>query len=145
MIADVRATGGCLCGEIRYAVHGPLRDVIVCHCGDCRRWHGHASAMSSAHRDDVSIDQPGSVRWFTVPGDGLRPRRGFCPTCGSSLLWDAPERSTIGITAGTMDSPTGLRTSGHVYVSKASDYEVFADGLPQRADAAAMAAALPPT
>ncbi|CAN5573032.1 hypothetical protein BH18ACT8_BH18ACT8_15480 [soil metagenome] len=101
--------------------------------------------MSSAHRDDVSIDQPGSVRWFTVPGDGLRPRRGFCPTCGSSLLWDAPERSTIGIAAGTMDPPTGLRTSGHVYVSKASDYEVFADGLPQRADAAAMDAALPPT
>ena len=87
--------------------------------------------MTSARRADVVIDRPASVQWFTVAGDGPLPRRGFCPTCGASLFWDAPERPTLGITAGTLDEPTGLRTVRHVYVAHASDYELIVDdGLP---------------
>ncbi len=144
-VADVRATGGCLCGEIRYVVQGALRDVLICHCVDCRRWHGHACAMTSALRGDVIISPADSVRWFSVVGAGPGPRRGFCPACGASLFWDAPERPTLGITAGTLDQPTGLRTSGHVYVSQAADYELLVDdGLPHCAGPALTDAALPP-
>ena len=28
---DQSATGGCLCGAIRYAVAAPLKNVIACH------------------------------------------------------------------------------------------------------------------
>lgn len=134
VIAGVRATGGCLCGGIRYVVRGALRDVIICHCVDCRRWHGHACAMTAALRADVTISPPESVRWFTVPGEAPRPRRGFCPVCGASLFWDAAERSTLGITAGTLDQPTRLRVKEHVYVSQASDYELpLDDGLSHHA------------
>lgn len=139
VVADISTTGRCLCGEITYVVRGPLRDVLICHCGDCRRWHGHACAMTSALRGDVVISPADSVRWFSVAGEGPRPRRGFCPTCGASLFWDAPERSTLGIAAGTLDQPTGLRTKAHVYVSQASDYELLVDdGLPHHAGAAAI-------
>ncbi|MBA2478859.1 MAG: GFA family protein, partial [Sporichthyaceae bacterium] len=131
---EVRAAGRCLCGRVTYVVRGPLRDVLICHCADCRHWHGHAAAMTSARREDVIIGAPESVGWFTVPGDGPRPRRGFCSRCGASLFWDAPERATIGISAGTLDQPTGLRSVGHTYVSQASDYELLLDdGLPRRA------------
>ncbi len=127
-------------------MRGRLRDVLICHCVDCRRWHGHACAMTSARREDMAISDPGLVRWFTVAGDGPRPRRGFCATCGASLFWDAPERPTIGIAAGTLDPPTGLKTVGHVYSSQASDYELLIDeGLPVRSGAASTDAALPPT
>ncbi len=144
-VADVRATGGCLCGCITYVVRGPLRHVLICHCVDCRRWHGNACAMTSARRGDVVVSEREPIRWFTVPGDGPRPRRGSCPRCGASLFWDASERSTIGITAGTLDQPTGLRTMGHVYVSQASDYELFADdGVPHYSGAASPETALPP-
>ncbi len=142
---EVRASGGCLCGEVTYVVHGPLRDVLICHCVDCRRWHGHAAAMTSAHRGDVTVSAPESVRWFTVVGDGPRPRRGFCSRCGASLFWDAPERETIGIAAGTLDQPTGLESIGHVYVSQAADYEhLVDDGLPHSTGAAETDAASPP-
>jgi hypothetical protein len=89
--------------------------------------------MTAASRGDVVVDPTDSVRWFALPGDDPRPRRGFCPACGSSLFWDAPERPTLGIAAGTLDPPTGLRTAGHIFVSHASDYELTADGLPYSA------------
>lgn len=139
------ASGRCLCGRISYAVRGPLRDVLICHCTDCRRWHGHTAAMTSARRGDVIVNDADSVQWYTVLGEGPRPRRGFCPSCGASLFWDAPERATIGISAGTLDQPTGLRSVGHTYVSQASDYELLLDdGLPRRAGAASTDAAEPP-
>jgi len=43
----VRATGGCLCGAVRYEVLGPLRDVVLCHCSHCRRTHGHVAAYAA--------------------------------------------------------------------------------------------------
>ena len=42
------ATGGCLCGGVRYKVARPLRDVVLCHCSMCRRTHGHVGAYTAA-------------------------------------------------------------------------------------------------
>jgi len=41
-----QVTGSCLCGAVRYAIAGALRDVVLCHCAMCRRTHGHVSAYS---------------------------------------------------------------------------------------------------
>ncbi len=126
------ATGRCLCGAVRYEVNGPLRDVLICHCVECRRWHGHVSASTAASRDDLVLTQDRGLRWFQSPGSDASARRGFCVECGSSLFWDAPRRKTISIAAGTLDGPTGLRLAGHWYVSQAADYhELPDDRLPR--------------
>jgi len=39
---QIAAIGGCLCQAVRYEIHGPLRDVIACHCTQCRRTSGHS-------------------------------------------------------------------------------------------------------
>ena len=49
------ATGGCLCGAVRYRVDGSLRDVLICHCEECRRWNGHFSANTAARREDLVL------------------------------------------------------------------------------------------
>jgi hypothetical protein len=122
-----RATGGCLCGALRYEVRGALRDVLLCHCRECRRWHGHVAAFTAAARDDVHLVEDGGLRWFADAPSETRARRGFCARCGASVLWEAPDRETIGIAAGSLDSPTGLSTTGHIYVSEAGDYYELAD------------------
>ena len=33
-------TGGCLCGELRYEITGPVSIVANCHCTMCRRASG---------------------------------------------------------------------------------------------------------
>lgn len=126
------ATGRCLCGAVRYEVDGPLRDVLICHCDECRRWHGHFSASTAALREDLVLVEQRSLRWIASPNSDAGARRGFCAECGSSLFWDAPARPTISIAAGTLDGQTGLRVAAHWYVSQAGDYyELPSDGLPR--------------
>jgi hypothetical protein len=125
------ATGGCLCGAVRYEVRGTLRDVLLCHCEECRRWHGHVSASTAADKSDLVLTEQRGLRWIDSPRSDARARRGFCGECGSSLFWDPPARRTISIAAGTLDSGQGLRVVSHWYVSQAGDYyELPDDGLP---------------
>jgi hypothetical protein len=127
-----RATGRCLCGAVQFEVRGPLRDVLLCHCLECRRWSGHVFAATSAQKDDLVLLASDALRWIASPESESDARRGFCAECGSSLFWDAPARETISIAAGALDEPTGLRTIGHVYVSQVGDYyELLDDGLPR--------------
>jgi hypothetical protein len=118
----VTAGGRCLCGSVRYEVRGPLRDVLICHCRECRRWGGHVAACTAARREDLRLVGQQGLRWIDSPDSDAHARRGFCGECGSSLFWDAPDRDTISICAGTLDPPTGLRISGHIYAEQAGDY-----------------------
>lgn len=123
--------GRCLCGAVSYEVRGPLRDVLICHCTECRRWHGHVSASTAAHKDDLVLLEARGLRWIDSPRSDAGARRGFCCECGSSLFWDPPRRETISIAAGTLEGATGLRAVGHWYVSEAGDYyDLPEDGLP---------------
>ena len=132
MSVRARASGRCLCGAVRYEVRGPLRDVLLCHCVECRRWGGHVFAATAARREHLVLLESGGLRWVASPESESEARRGFCGECGSSLFWDAPARDTVSIAAGTLDEPTGLRAIGHVYVSQAGDYyELPEDGLPR--------------
>jgi hypothetical protein len=121
--AHVRATGGCLCGAVRYEVRGPLRDVIVCHCSRCRRSHGHFAAYAACQASDLELTGSGTLRWFEQDGRS----RGFCSVCGSSLFWRADGRDTVSIAAGTIDEPTGLTTVAQIYTADRGDYYAPAD------------------
>ena len=74
------------------------------------------------------IGEAEALRWIESPESDHGARRGFCGTCGSSLFWQAAGGERIGITAGTLDPPTGLRVAAHIYTHQASDYEPSATG-----------------
>lgn len=125
-----RATGSCLCGAVRYAVHGPMRPVIMCHCGQCRRQSGHHVAATACRREHLEVLDEGTLAWFAP--DTIA-RRGFCSRCGSNLFWSRLEPDAgeyISIMAGTLDGPTGLKAIAHIFVADAGDYYSIADGLP---------------
>jgi hypothetical protein len=122
-----RPAGGCLCGAIRYTVYGPLREVVACHCGRCRRQHGHVAAYTAAAMDDVAISEGGALTWYVADDR----QRGFCNQCGSSLFWRRTGADRVSIAAGTLDGPTGLRTARHIFVESKGDYYEIADDLPR--------------
>lgn len=111
--------GSCLCGEVVYEVHGPLRNVIACHCLQCRKQTGHYMAATSARRADLRMVKDAGLRWYQ---SSQQARRGFCGVCGSVLFWSSEGRPDISITAGTIDGPTGVVTEGHIFCASKGDY-----------------------
>ncbi len=123
---EPRATGGCLCGAVRYEVRGPLRPVVNCHCGQCRRTHGNFAAYSSAARPDLVLTEDRGLKWYASSDYA---RRGFCGACGASLFWEPLGRDRIAIAAGGIDEPSGLKTIRHIFTAHKGDYYEIADGL----------------
>lgn len=122
------ATGGCLCGAVRYTAQGEPMNVRICHCSLCRK------AMASPFfaraifpRDAVSIE--GETAGFP---SSARLMRRFCPRCGTRLFAepnDAPAR--IGIALATLDDPNRFAPDCHIFTADKLDWIVIADGLPQ--------------
>jgi len=127
---QLRATGGCLCGAVKYEVRGTLYNVINCHCSKCRSIHGHISAYASSKREDLKLVEQSGLKWFrSVKDETPNVYRGFCKECGGSLFWEARGDVYIYISAGTLDQPTGLKTAGHIWLSQAGDYYELSDDL----------------
>jgi hypothetical protein len=113
------ANGSCLCAGVRFSVAGPLRAVIACHCGQCRKTSGHYVAATSAARGDVRFAAEAPLRWFD---SSATARRGFCETCGSSLFWEEPGSGRLSIHVGCLDDATGLTTAAHIFCADKGDY-----------------------
>ena len=114
-------TGGCVCGAVRYEVRGPLRQILVCHCVECRRWAGRAWTATAARLDDLVIE--GDVVWFRSPRSEYGADRGICSRCGASLFWRGPGLDRISIGAGTLDDPSGLDVAAHIWIEQGADWE----------------------
>jgi hypothetical protein len=126
-----RVTGSCVCGAVRYEVDGPLRDVIVCHCAMCRKTHGHVGAYTAAPKTALHIVEGRGLKWYA---SSEKARRGFCGECGGTLFYDRLQKDHMSIAAGTLDPPTGLKTTLQIWVASRGDYYEIDPGIPQRED-----------
>lgn len=121
-------TGSCLCGAVRYRVTGPMRQVVGCHCRQCRKQTGHYMAASAVRLVHFELTQDRGLKWYRASEEA---RRGFCAECGSTLFWQADGADTIALAAGAIDDDTGLATEAHIFVADKGDYYDLDDGLPQ--------------
>jgi hypothetical protein len=103
-----------------------MRGVVHCHCGQCRRWHGHVGAYTNAAVKNVTLTGGRHLKWYRSSGFA---RRGFCARCGSSLFWRHDKADTMSIAAGTLDAPTGLRSVANIFVAHRGDYYRITDRL----------------
>jgi hypothetical protein len=122
------ATGGCLCGAVKYQINGPRGDIVACHCGQCRRQGGHFWASTSARRADLALTEERGLKWYQ---SSPQARRGFCGECGSNLFWEGEGMDDVFILAGSLDKPTGLRLASHIFVADKGDYYDIDDDLPR--------------
>ena len=121
-------TGHCLCGSVRFRTKGPLREVIACHCSQCRRQTGHFYAATNVTNDTLTVEGAENVTWYRASDTASR---GFCHTCGSALFWKGDGAGYTSIMAGTFDQPTGLTIGVHIYCADKGDYYEIDDGAPQ--------------
>ena len=111
--------GSCLCGGVVFAVAGPLRPVVACHCTQCRKMSGHFWAASSVPEAAFALVQAGALRWYRSSD---MAERGFCGDCGSSLFWRPFGQGTLHFAPGALDGKTGLAIAEDWYLADAGDY-----------------------
>ncbi len=130
MTAAAESHGGrCLCGRISFRAEGKPLWVAHCHCESCRRTTAAAMVTYAGYR-------PGAVMWN---GDSLATyasspgvTRGFCPTCGTSLTFEA-ERwpDEVHLFVATMNDPDAFKPACHVFTKERIGWMHLDDGLPQ--------------
>jgi hypothetical protein len=117
-MADVHH-GSCLCGSVRFEVTGPLREVIVCHCSQCRRTSGHVWAASSVPLDRFRLTEAEGLDWYRASD---LAERGFCRNCGATLFWKPDREYRISFSPSALDGPSGLHIAHHWHREDAGDY-----------------------
>jgi hypothetical protein len=81
-------TGRCLCGSVKFELTLPSKWCAHCHCSLCRRAHGAGYVTWAGFESDHFFLKKGDhhLKWYeSSPG----ARRGFCSSCGSSMLFES--------------------------------------------------------
>lgn len=127
--------GGCLCGAVRFEVHGRFLRAGHCHCSRCRRHSGAAvGTQGRVRREDFRLLTGGDrVRVFRPKGGAVKA---FCLTCGSSLFGGTwPEGDEVSIRLGAIDGDPGIRPQYHTFVDSRAVWDEILDDLPRLAGA----------
>lgn len=121
--------GSCLCGGVTFEITGPMRQVVACHCSQCRKQSSHFAAFTACDDADLTLTGKESLAWYAASNEA---KRGFCKTCGSLLFWKGNAKSYTSIAAGALDGATGLTLEGHIFCADKGDYYEITGGTYQR-------------
>jgi len=79
----------CSCGALSITCEGEPDLVAVCHCLECKRRTGSAFGVTAFFpRGKTQPDGPAGS--YTRTADSGRSIRfSFCPSCGSTVFWEA--------------------------------------------------------
>ena len=127
---DPMRTGSCLCGGVRFTVRGRMRNLVACHCSQCRKTSGHYTVASSVPDEAITFLARETLAWYRSSDAA---ERGFCNRCGGNLFWRPEGEGRNSIFAGVLDNPTGLAVKLHIYCADKSDFTVLPADIECRA------------
>ena len=132
-------TGGCLCEEIRYRIDAPPIDTNYCHCRMCQRFSGAPVVAATAFPKEAVVFTQGNPKYFEATREhamffesSLIAERGFCPTCGSSLIYrPLVQRWTdwIVVFTASLDNPEDYGPGWHLGVESQMPWLKIQDDL----------------
>ena len=122
-------TGSCLCAGVKFELHGPLREVLACHCDQCRKTSGHYWAATSVPKHKLVLTNQTTLSWYASSASA---QRGFCYRCGASLFWQWHNSDSISVAAGSLDGATGCQIAQHIFTGTQGDYYSLPSSEPVR-------------
>ncbi|MFO7604430.1 MAG: GFA family protein [Gammaproteobacteria bacterium] len=124
-------TGGCLCGTIRFEIKGPIRNIVYCHCSQCRKAQGSAFATNGIVKAcdfDIHTGADALTGYESTPGQ----TKYFCKVCGSPILSQtASKPDQVRVRLGTIESEIEERPMAHIFTTSKANWEKISDDLPQ--------------
>lgn len=127
-------SGSCLCGAIRYEIHGQLGPIVHCHCSMCRKAQGSAFGTISPipAASFVLLTGDGALKAYRSSPD---KERVFCSHCGSPLFSRRKSLpGTLRLRVGTLDDPLSQRPTAHIFTGSKASWHEITDALPQHAE-----------
>ena len=125
-----KASGGCLCGSIRYELMTEPDYVAFCHCETCRKATGAPAVVYSVYLDKNVNFTKGERKTYQ---SSLGVSRTFCGDCGTPLSYESEWQGdvVIGFFVGTLDEPDLFPPQRHVFHSERVKWFDAADKLPR--------------
>ena len=133
-VREPRATGGCQCGAVRYALYVAPQKSHVCHCRMCQRATGGLfAALAGAPRADFAFTG-GAPALFASSNVA---QRGFCAACGTPLTfaYDDPA-APIYVTIGSLDDPGAVPIIHQYGIESRLPWVQFCEQVPAEATGA---------
>ena len=115
MNEQIKVTGGCFCGAVRFNLELPSKWCAHCHCTMCRRVHGAGYVTWVGFEEDhFHLDQgEDTLTWFA---SSAVAQRGFCNTCGSTMLFRSERwKGEIHVTLANIDDPIDRKPQAHAF------------------------------
>ncbi len=123
--------GGCLCGKVRFEIHGKIDSIVYCHCSLCRKAQGSAFATNGVvqHENFRFLQGEDELTAFeSSPGQ----HKLFCKHCGSPIISTSTATPhEVRIRLGTIESPIEERPEAHIFAASKADWDEIRDQLPQ--------------
>lgn len=121
--------GSCLCGVVRFEVHGDFERFYLCHCTYCRKDTGsaHAANLFSSKASLKWMSGANNVTVFTLPS--TRHAKAFCSSCGSAL--PQTNGGLLVVPAGSLDSAIPNRPDAHLFVAGRAGWDERLEDIPR--------------
>ena len=121
--------GGCLCGQVRFALKAPPLRATHCHCRMCQLASGAPLVTWTQVRQADLTWIRGEPKIY--PSSDIA-ERGFCEDCGSTLTFRYLEESEmLDVAAVCFDDPGVFDPLDHIWTKTRPRWIKLADGLPE--------------
>ena len=101
-MAEIRITGGCQCGAVRYALHEQPSGPHICHCRMCQKASGQPfMGLTGGKREHLKWTR-GAPSIFKSSN---MAERGFCRDCGTPLTYAFEGTGRISVAINSLDDP----------------------------------------
>lgn len=124
-------SGGCLCNAVRFEIHGGIRNIVYCHCSECRKAQGSAFASNGIVQADEFVILQGQDD-LTAYAVNDKQSKYFCKHCGSPIYSKNTDRpDQVRVRLGTIESDIIERPEAHIFASSKANWEEICGDLPQ--------------
>ena len=126
-----KATGGCMCGAVRFEATGAPLSTNYCHCTSCRKHTGAPVVTLVGYKiDQVKFTKGERKIYESSPGVG----RAFCGQCGTPVTWEGDGGEfgpLVELLISTFDDPNAFAPQGHLRHADRLPWFDTTDNLPR--------------
>jgi len=123
--------GSCLCGKVRFEITSEIKDIVFCHCSNCRKAQGSAFATNANVSKDGFRFVSGEDELTSYQSSPQRVKY-FCKHCGSPIISkNSSQPDIVRIRLGSIEGDIKEKPKAHIFVGSKANWEEINDNLPK--------------